>query len=422
MAKEQDYFMTLDPATKRVPRERLIDAYDYAEQIQESLSREVTWEEHGPNNVGGRTRAIMFDPNDPTYKQVWAGGVASHISVSPFSENTLFIGTGSGRLFKVENTKNESPSYSEIGSNNFPNGYISCVELGQNEGQILVTFSNYGVSSVWESLNGGSTWEEKENNLPDMPVRWAVYNPTNFNEVLLATEVGVWSSLNFNSSSPNWVPSNSGLANVRTDMIQIRSSDNFVIAATHGRGLFSSSGFQHIAEASLNTIILTSNVSQGTHGQESLQLSNVGEEGSVLSYAITTNYSSSRNRDQQFISYFDETLFEGGVFGAIDLPYESGTGVSFTQYGTRFTPTAPIDILEGVWIYFGNYLDPTNNTVPEILINIYGDNGNNFPGELIGQTTVDMDSYISMGWNFIDLSSMNISLDVDEDFFVTAKV
>ena len=79
--------------------------------------------------------------------------------------------------------------------------------------------------------------------LPDMPVRWALYNPNNREEVILATEVGVWSTTSFSSDSPEWAASNSGLANVRTDMLQIRSSDNFVIAATHGRGLFSTAGF-----------------------------------------------------------------------------------------------------------------------------------------------------------------------------------
>ncbi|MDP4844149.1 MAG: choice-of-anchor J domain-containing protein, partial [Salibacteraceae bacterium] len=57
----------------------------------------------------------------------------------------------------------------------------------------------------------------------------------------LATEVGVWSTNNFQSASPTWIPSNSGLANVRVDMLQMRASDSEVIAATHGRGLFSSS-------------------------------------------------------------------------------------------------------------------------------------------------------------------------------------
>src|SRR6185503_8403928 len=37
--------------------------------------------------------------------------------------------------------------------------------------------------------------------------------------------------------------SSSGLANTRVEMLQIRSSDNLVAAATHGRGLFTSDVF-----------------------------------------------------------------------------------------------------------------------------------------------------------------------------------
>lgn len=34
------------------------------------------WIEIGPSNVGGRTRAILIDKNDPTGETVWAGGVS----------------------------------------------------------------------------------------------------------------------------------------------------------------------------------------------------------------------------------------------------------------------------------------------------------------------------------------------------------
>ena len=34
------------------------------------------WSERGPANVGGRTRTIMVDPNDPSGKTVWAGSIA----------------------------------------------------------------------------------------------------------------------------------------------------------------------------------------------------------------------------------------------------------------------------------------------------------------------------------------------------------
>ncbi|KAB2807754.1 PKD domain-containing protein [Phaeocystidibacter luteus] len=170
--------------------------------------------------------------------------MASHIRVSPYTttSTTLFVGTGSGDLFKVTNADG-SPSSTSIGSS-LPAGNISCVEIGASENELIVTLSNYGSTSVWYTSNGGTSWTSKEGNLPDMPVRWALFNPNNRNEVILATEVGVWETSNFNAASPSWSSSNSGLANVRVDMLQIRDSDHEVIAATHGRGLFTSNGFQ----------------------------------------------------------------------------------------------------------------------------------------------------------------------------------
>ncbi len=41
-----------------------------------------------------------------------------------------------------------------------------------------------------------------------------LYNRDNFNQVAIATEVGVWVSDDVTSSSVTWNPSNDGLANV----------------------------------------------------------------------------------------------------------------------------------------------------------------------------------------------------------------
>ncbi|MBN4049769.1 T9SS type A sorting domain-containing protein [Bacteroidales bacterium AH-315-N07] len=37
---------------------------------------EIKWKERGPSNVGGRTRTIVLDPNDPTRRTYWAGSVS----------------------------------------------------------------------------------------------------------------------------------------------------------------------------------------------------------------------------------------------------------------------------------------------------------------------------------------------------------
>ncbi len=186
-----------------------------------------------------RIKNVFTSPSTATITISGMGSKATHIKVSPYSplnQSTLFVGCGNGDLFKVTNAQ-ASPSSTNITGS--WSGSVSCVAVGASENQLLVTLSNYGVTSVWQSTDGGSSWVNKEGNLPDMPIRWAMYNPLDYTQVLLATEVGVWSTTDITASSVDWGPTNGGLANVRVDMLKLRPADNTIIAATHGRGLFS---------------------------------------------------------------------------------------------------------------------------------------------------------------------------------------
>ena len=102
--------------------------------------------------------------------------------------------------------------------------------------------------SVWESTDGGAVFNNIEGNLPDMPVWWCMFatgaqlnGPTGGNGgIILGTELGVWTTSVINGTSTQWITNNSGLANVRIAMLKFRSSDNTLVSATHGRGLFTS--------------------------------------------------------------------------------------------------------------------------------------------------------------------------------------
>lgn len=216
-----------------------INTADYDSRQNCLYSGSSTYEIQRISNVTSSSSVDWLELNEDM------GGSASIIKVSPYttSSTTLFIGADGGRIYKMTNA-NGSPSSSRIGANaGLPTGSVSSIEFGASEDEIIVTYSNYGVSSVWYTIDGGSSWSEKEGNLPDMPIRWALMNPSDSNEVIAATEVGVWSTSNFQALSPTWKASNSGLSNVRVDMLRMRDSDKEVIAATHGRGLFSSSAF-----------------------------------------------------------------------------------------------------------------------------------------------------------------------------------
>ena len=182
------------------------------------------------------------------------GRTASAFKASPYTANRVFMATGTNRgaggsaVYRIDNANTGSPTVTQISTSAIPNnGYISSIDLGTSENQILITYANYGLTSVWETTNGGSTWTNKEGNLPDIPVRWGIYNPNNTNEVLLATELGVWSSDDFNASSPDWGATNVGLANVRCDMLQYRASDGQVMVITHGRGSYTGFPFSGAA-------------------------------------------------------------------------------------------------------------------------------------------------------------------------------
>lgn len=173
------------------------------------------------------------------------------VSSSPYTgpeESTIFFGNETGRVFKATGMQTLSPEVVELTSDEFPVGAVSSIALGGSEDTLLVTFSNYGIPSVWQSFDGGETWSDIEGNLPDMPVRWALYHPENNQQALLATELGVWETNLLHEEDVLWTPSVDGMANVRVDMLRIREADNTVVAATHGRGLFT-------AEYPLNSVI-----------------------------------------------------------------------------------------------------------------------------------------------------------------------
>jgi subtilisin-like proprotein convertase family protein len=161
--------------------------------------------------------------------------------VSPYTtaSTTLLVGTADGKLLKLTNAESTNTNaivWEELSGGLFL-GSISDIEFGATEDEIFVTFHNYGVTSIWYTLDGGTNWLNKEGNLPDMPVKCILQNPLVPNEVILGTELGVWATSNFNDVSPNWISSYNGMQDVKVVDLDLRS-DNTVLATTFGRGVF----------------------------------------------------------------------------------------------------------------------------------------------------------------------------------------
>lgn len=172
------------------------------------------------------------------------GNSVTAITVSPYTSNRVYFGTtnnaGTTRLCYVDNAN--STASGSAGTNistGLPtNVTTSCVAVGTSDQNLMVCYSNYGVQQIWVSTNGGTSWTNIDGNLPDMPVRWCMFVPNDNTKAIIATEAGVYLTLLINGGSTDWLASPT-FPLVRTDMLQYRPSDKLIVAATHGRGLWS---------------------------------------------------------------------------------------------------------------------------------------------------------------------------------------
>ncbi|MFT7049467.1 MAG: hypothetical protein ACJAZK_000050 [Psychroserpens sp.] len=185
----------------------------------------------------------------------------SALKVSPFTttSSTLFVGLRNGRLLRGNFADLDNPTFTRINSIDFV-GSISDIEFGQSEQEIFVTMYNYGVQSIWFTDDAGITWTGIEGNLPDLPVRCILQNPLIPQELIIGTELGVWATPDYTAANPVWVQAFNGMSDVVVTDLDVKASDNTILATTFGRGFFTSQFTSQplsVLESKFNTNVVT---------------------------------------------------------------------------------------------------------------------------------------------------------------------
>jgi photosystem II stability/assembly factor-like uncharacterized protein len=158
------------------------------------------------------------------------------------------------RLFRVDNassipasnfTRNELPS---SGATTFPDGgYVSDIAVDPRDSdKVMVAISNYEVTSLFYSSDGGQSWTNVEGNLggstgPSVRSVEILPQPAlSQTTYYAATSVGLYSTTSL-SSTATWTQEGGGsIGNVVVEDVEARNEDGFVLAGTHGNGAYSS--------------------------------------------------------------------------------------------------------------------------------------------------------------------------------------
>ena len=177
---------------KRLPSEKssasLAGRYLAArEQARRMAQINLAWQSLGPGNLGGRTRALVFDPVDP--RTLYAAGVdggvwktvnggarwtalddlmpslaVTALAIDPASRKTLYAGTGEGffntdavRGAGIFKTADGGRHWQQLAATGTPDFYaVNRVAVSSRSHAVYAATG----TGVWRSLDGGKSWRQ----------------------------------------------------------------------------------------------------------------------------------------------------------------------------------------------------------------------------------------------------------------------
>jgi hypothetical protein len=185
-------------------------------------------------------------------------GIISAIAVSESNPaDRVFIGTENNKIYRIENARSASPTVTQLTSPvSNSAAYVTCLAIDpENADRVLLTFSNYGIYSLYESTNAGQNWRKVAGNLEQTvsgsgsapSLRWVsiLPFPDGSRKYFCGTSVGLFSAdslLLHASGQPGtqWVLEGADvIGSAVVSYVGVRAADGLVAAATHGSGMFS---------------------------------------------------------------------------------------------------------------------------------------------------------------------------------------
>ncbi|MFC1564718.1 T9SS type A sorting domain-containing protein [candidate division KSB1 bacterium] len=192
---------------------------------------------------GGTTWECMN--ND---KRIYYESIIS-MAVSRINTGYLYAATypnsSTGYRAQVFRSKNGGESWENI-TNDLPDRYIHVYISPHSENVVYATTYGFGTSHLFRTLDAGETWEDIGGGLPDVPTVTVEVDPEFYQNIYVGNDLGVWVSIDDGNT---WNQFKMGMptAALVTDL-SISDSNRKIRASTHGYGVYERSLLEYTGE------------------------------------------------------------------------------------------------------------------------------------------------------------------------------
>jgi LysM repeat protein len=215
-------------------------------------------------------------------------GIPTAISASPQNDDLVWLGTAFGAIYLFD--FNGAVSVSQVDKPPLPRRYITKIEASpHDENTVYVSYSGYDANTpdtpgkVLKSTDKGQTWVNISGNLTeannlDVPVSTLAIDPANENRIWIGTDVGVYITEDGGQTWSSW---RNNMPVVAIMDLKYNATTNFLMASTHGRGIWRVSGTSPSIPTHLLITPPNLQISQQGNGVIKIEVENISNLCSV---------------------------------------------------------------------------------------------------------------------------------------------
>lgn len=228
--------------------------------------------------------------------------IISVIGVAKSNTNVIYTGSNEGRAMM---SSDGGKTWTDV-SNGLPNRFIKSITADKtNPGIAYLTVSGYASGHVFKTTNFGASWQDVSGNLPDIPTNALLIDDRDSAVIYAGTDIGVFRSV---VGGNNWQSFNDGMPPVVV-MAFASHTSGIIQAATYGRGVYELGAGSTTGDFSLGADNGTQTIPQGASAK--FKISAQSTTGFSLPIALSATVTPSDPRVT--VSFSSTTLTVGGT-------------------------------------------------------------------------------------------------------------